>query len=474
MEIPLLKDLANFSFLIYGACLTSIYFLGIFLANRGIFRSKRRNVFLRSKDVISASDLPHVTLIAPAYNEGPTIIDNVLSLLLLKYPYYDLIVVNDGSSDDSLEKLIHRFKLVPTEPESLKGVIPTAKLRNVYKSTLSHYTNLTVVDKENGGRSDAVNAGINIASSELILCTDADCIIEENAIIKMVTPFLDEEGKEIIACGGGIGVANGSVIENGVLKKLKLPRNLLGRIQVVEYIRAFLLGRMAWGEVNGLLLVSGAFGMYPRQRLMEIGGFDTNTIGEDFELCVRLRRHMENLKKPYKVIYLPLTLCWTEAPDNYSIFVKQRDRWARGLWETLKTQGKLIGNPNYRAMGMLFLPYWVIFEFGAPLIEFAGLLYLLLSGYMGWLNWEMALNLFLFVYLLGCLFSTAAVFMYVNNFNEYNNFRHISGLLIAAYLEPLVFHPVLVFASIKGYYKMLFNIKSGWGTMTRKGFAQSS
>lgn len=471
MIVFLLKDFADYLFFIYGISLMSIYFIGIALANIGIFKSKRRNIFLRSRDVISASDLPHVSLIAPAFNEGLTIIDNVLSLLLLKYPYYELIVVNDGSADDSLEKLINRFKLIPIEIKFSEGSIKTATVRGIYKSSLSYYRNLTIVDKANGGRSDAINAGINIANSELILCTDADCIIEESAIIKMVTPFLEEEEKEIIACGGGIGIANGSVIEDGILKKLKLPKDLLTRVQVVEYIRAFLLGRMAWGEVNGLLLVSGAFGMYPRQRIMEIGGFDTNTIGEDFELCVRLRKHMENLKIPYKVIYLPLTLCWTEAPDTYEIFIKQRDRWARGLWETLKTHRTLIFNPRYRSMGMVFLPHWVIFEFGAPIIEFCGLLYLILSFFMGWINLEMALNLLLIVYLLGCIFSTAAIFMYVNSFNQYNNPKHISKLLIAAYLEPFLFHPVLVYASMKGYFKILFKIKSGWGTMTRKGFA---
>lgn len=470
MEVFILKNIADHFFLFYGASLVSVYFLGIIFANIGILKSKRRNTFLSSRGVISASDLPHVSLIAPAYNEGLTIIDNVLSLLLLKYPYYELIVVNDGSDDDSLEKLIKRFKLVPVKNEMPRGSIRTATVRNIYKSSLAHYKNLTIVDKENGGRSDAVNVGINIAGSELILCTDADCIIEETAIIKMVTPFLEVEQREVVACGGGIGIANGSHIKNGVLRKLNLPPNLLGKVQVVEYMRAFLLGRMAWGEVNGLMLVSGAFGMYPRQRLMEIGGFDPNTIGEDLELCVRLRRHMEKLKVPYKVVYLPLTLCWTEAPDNYNIFVKQRDRWARGLWETLKTHTKLIGNPRFRAMGTVFLPYWVVFEFGAPIIEFVGLVYLALSAFMGWVNWKVALELFAVVYLLGCIMSTAAVFMYVNNFNQYNNFKHIFKLLLAAYLEPFVFHPVLVYASIKGYLKMVFNIQSGWGKMTRKGF----
>lgn len=471
MEISIVKHFGDHLFLVYGISLVTLYFLGVILASIGIQRSKRRNIFLRSRDVISATDLPHVSLIAPAYNEGLTIIDNVLSLLLLKYPYYELIVVNDGSEDDSLSKLIDRFALVPVPGRSHKGPIATATIRNIYKSELSQYKNLTIIDKENGGRSDALNAGINISGSELILCTDADCIVEESAIVKMVTPFLEVENREVVACGGAIGIANGSHIEDGVLKKLRLPKNLLGKMQVVEYMRSFLVGRMAWGQINGLMLVSGAFGMYPRRRLLEVGGFDPNTVGEDLELCVRLRKHMELLKIPYQVVYLPLTLCWTEAPSNYDIFIKQRDRWARGLWETLKTHRRLPFNPKMRSMGLVFLPYWIIFEFGAPIIELLGLAYFGLSTYFGWIQWEAALELFITIYLLGCLLSTSAVFMYVNNFNEYNNFKHIGKLLLAAYLEPFVFHPFIVFASIKGYFKMVFKIKSGWGQMTRKGFA---
>lgn len=466
--------LINQGFMIYGSMLLCIYFCGILLANKGIFRARKRNVLLRSREVITTSDLPHITLIAPAYNEGLTIIDNVLSLLLLKYPYYDLIVVNDGSKDDSLSKLISRFDLEPVEYRKDDWSLSTARVRNVYKSKDRLFRNLTVVDKENGGRSDAINTGINISRTELILCTDADCIIEETALIRMVTPFLEEEGEEIIACGGGIGLANGSVIENGVLKKLNLPKNLLATVQVVEYIRAFLLGRMAWGEINGLLLVSGAFGMFPRRRLIEVGGFDTATIGEDLELCVRLRRHMEKLKIPHRLEYLPHTLCWTEAPHTYSIFIKQRDRWARGLCQTLVKHKDVMGNYKYPKLGALIFPYWLLFEFGAPIVEVLGLCYLAFSAYMNWINVDTALYLFLLMYLLGCLFSSVAIFMYVNNFSHYKGFRQITWLLTAAFLEPIFFHPVLVYASIKGYFKMIFGIDTGWGEMTRKGFSANT
>ena len=457
-------------FLIYGVCLISIYFAGVILSNRAVKRNKRRSRFLKVSDIVSATDIPSVSLVAPAFNEGLTIVENVKSLLSIQYPFYELIVVNDGSTDNSMELLIEKYDLEPFDATFVIQPIPTATVNRIYKSKKVQFKHLTVIDKNNGGRADALNAGINFAGTELVLCTDADCIIEQEAILKMVRPYLEEGGKEIIACGGGIGIANDSIIRDGVLKKLNVPNDLVPTIQVVEYIRAFLIGRMGWGEINGLMLVSGAFGMYPRTRMIEVGGFDAKTVGEDLELCIRLRVHMEKLKKPYKVVYIPETLCWTEAPPDYSIFIKQRDRWARGLWETLKLHKYLFLNPRYRNMGMFFFPYWCFFEFGAPIVEFLGFISLVLFGYLGFINWTTAILLFTSVYLLGCIFSTVSIFFYVKNFRHYSSPVQISELLLAAYLEPFLFHPILVYGQMKGYYKKLFRIKSGWGVMTRKGF----
>ena len=477
-QLDLLKHFlfwaVNIGFFSYGLFLISFYFTGIFLARRAIERNKKRAVFLQIKDIVSASDIPSVTLVAPAFNEGMTIIENVRSLLSIQYPYYELIIVNDGSTDDMLEKLIREFHLEARDATFITQPIPTASVKYVYKSRDMKYAHLTVIDKNNGGRADAINAGVNFADTELVLCTDADCIIEQDALLKMVRPYLEENDKEIIACGGGIGIANDSVVKNGILKELRLPRKFVPMVQVVEYMRAFLLGRMAWSEINGLMLVSGAFGMYPRKRMIEVGGFDANTVGEDLELCIRLRRHMEQLKKPYKVVYLPETLCWTEAPPDYSIFIKQRDRWARGLWETLRKHKKLFLNPRYRNMGLFFYPYWLLFEFGAPIIEFLGLICIIIFSILGLINWHLAILLFGFVYLLGCIFSTAAIFMYIRRFDHYTQPKQLGELLLAAYLEPFLFHPVLVYGQMKGYYKKLFGIKSGWGVMTRKGFSSEN
>ncbi|WP_262509546.1 glycosyltransferase family 2 protein [Tenacibaculum piscium] len=305
-------------------------------------------------------------------------------------------------------------------------VLKLKKYIKVYKSINAKYTSLTVVDKFNGGRSDAINCGIIFAKSNLVLCTDADCIIEQDALLKMVRPYIEATEKEVIASGGIIGILNDSVIKNGIIKEIKMPKKLLPRIQIVEYIRAFLLGRMAWGHINGLMLVSGAFGLYSRHRLLEVGGLDKDTIGEDLELCIRLRSHMESLNKPYKVVYIPEVLCWTEAPPNFKVYLSQRDRWAR-----------------------VYLIYYIVNDF---------------------IHWDVAILLALTVYLAGCVFSTIAILMYSLNYKHYSKPKMIFQLLLASYLESFYSHPVNLYAQLKGFFKKIFRINTGWGTMSRAGF----
>jgi cellulose synthase/poly-beta-1,6-N-acetylglucosamine synthase-like glycosyltransferase len=468
--IDSIKNSTEWFFLLYGALLFLWYFTFVILAIKSTRKNKKRASFLKLNDIKASFDLPSVSLIAPAYNEGKTIVTNVYSLLSIQYPFYDLILVNDGSKDNSLNLLIEEFLLEKTENYSIVEGLSSSQIIAVYKSTHPKYPNFTLVDKINGGRADAINVGISLSNTDLILCTDADCIIEQDAILKMVRPYLEEFDKEVIACGAAIGIANDSKIKNGILNELRLPKNIIARIQVVEYIRAFLLGRMAWSEVNGLLLVSGAFGLYPRKRLLEVGGFDAATVGEDLELCIRLRAHMERKKLPYDVVYIPETLCWTEAPSSFKIYRTQRDRWARGLWETLKKHRYLFFNFKYGNMGTIFFPYWVFFEFLAPIVEFLGMIIIILYIAFGSINLPFALYLFLCVYLIGCLFSTISILLYTYYFRNYAKKGMVFKLLIAAYLESFITHPVMVFSEIRGYYKKLFGIKSSWGTMTRKGF----
>ena len=465
-------EIFSYGIMMYSLILIISY---IFIGVYSIGETKHylnKNSFTDYNAISSSSKAPRVSIIAPAYNEGATIIENVRSLLSLHYNNLELIIVNDGSKDDSLEKLIDKYDLYKTS-YFVNSQIKTKPVKGVYKSRKLIYRKLIVVDKENGGKADALNTGINISSYEYTVCVDVDCILEQDSLLKLVKPFLENTTKKVIATGGVIRIANSCVIENGRLIQVNLPKKFLPRVQTLEYIRAFLLGRMAWSRLNGLLLISGAFGAFDKEIAIKCGGYDTETVGEDIELVVRMRRYMEELELPYKVSFIPDPLCWTEAPDNFKILGRQRNRWTRGTIETLKIHKKMFFNPDYGILGLLSYPYWFFFEFLAPIIEFFGLISLAFFAYFGMINWTYFINLLLMVFSFGILYSVFAILMEVLTYNQYKKKSEILKLVLTAMLEPIFFHPFVVYSAIRGNIDYLRKKKS-WGEMTRTGFGTTN
>ncbi len=416
----------------------------------------------------SSPHAPSVSILAPAYNEGATIVENARSLLSLYYANMEVLIINDGSKDDCLQKLIDAYKLERI-PKHVQYTIPTKEVRGIYKSTNPAYKKLVVIDKVNGGKADALNVGINVSSNDYIVCIDVDCILEQDAVLKMIKPFLEETDAKVIASGGVVRVANSCVVENGRLVKVRLPQNYWARMQSLEYIRAFILGRMAWARLNGLLLISGAFGAFDKKVAIAAGGYDHKTVGEDMELVVRMRRYMEERDEPYKVTYIPDPLCWTEAPVSSKILGRQRNRWTRGTIETLKFHRVMFFNPRYGLLGMLSYPYWFFFEMLAPPIEFFGMVVFLLLAAFGLINWYMFIALLVFIISFGYLYSAFAAFMEVRTYNMYRRRTDMMKLLLTALTEPFFFHPFVVWAAIKGYVDIIRK-KNSWGEMTRTGF----
>ena len=263
---------------------------------------------------------------------------------------------------------------------------------------------LTVIDKNNGGKADSLNAGINICHSDLFVSIDADSIIEADSILKLVKPFLEEKDKKVIGTGGVIRIVNSCDVERGHIREIKIPSQFLPRLQVLEYTRAFLLGRMAWSQLDGLMLISGAMGMFDRETVIKAGGYSVKTVGEDMELVLRMRRYMAENEKKYEVTYIPDPLCWTEVPSDLKSMRKQRTRWTRGLIESLRTHRKMFFNSNYGRLGLLGYPYWFFFEWMAPLIAFAGFIYTIYLIIRDSLNWPFYLLLFLLSIHLQCVF----------------------------------------------------------------------
>jgi cellulose synthase/poly-beta-1,6-N-acetylglucosamine synthase-like glycosyltransferase len=429
-----------------------------------------KNRFIDYSTLAASDHAPSLSILAPAYNEAATIIENVRSLLSTHYNNFEVVIINDGSKDDTLQKLIPAYELALGD-HYFHPHLTTKKVRGIYKSSNPVYKRLIVVDKENGGKADALNVGINIASNQYIVCIDVDCILEQDAMLKLVRPFLENENRRVIATGGVVRIANSCEIKDGKIVQVHLPRQFLPCMQTLEYIRAFLLGRMAWSRIDGLLLISGAFGAFDREIAIEAGGYDHNTVGEDMELVVRMRRYMEERKLPYKIAYIPDPLCWTEAPATFKILGRQRNRWTRGTIETLKLHKKMFFNKNYGVLGLLSYPYWFFFEFLAPLVEFTGFVGFVLFALFGLIDWPFFLSLFLFVYSFAVLYSVFAILMEVLTYNQYKKRSEIFKLLLMALVEPFVFHPFVVWAAVRGNIDLLRKKKS-WGEMTRQGFAQ--
>ncbi|MGN8056120.1 glycosyltransferase [Pedobacter sp. 22163] len=465
-----LTDFFTYGLLTYSLVLLSCY---VFIAafSMGEIRNYlRKNSFTDYGVLAGSRQAPSISILAPAYNEGANIIENVRSLLSINYTNLEVIIINDGSKDDSLSKLIEVYDLYKAD-FFINGQIETKEVRGVYRSRKVVYRKLIVVDKQNGGKADALNVGINVSSNDYIVCIDVDCILEQDAILKLAKPFLENTKERVIATGGVIRIANSCIVENGRLLKVKLPRQFLPRVQTLEYIRAFLLGRMAWSRLNGLLLISGAFGAFDKEIVIKCGGYNHKTVGEDMELVVRMRRYMQEKGIAHKVSFIPDPLCWTEAPSTFKILGRQRNRWTRGTIETLQIHKVMFFNPKYGLLGMISYPYWFFFEFLAPLVEFFGFITFIVLASFGLIQWSFFLGLLLFIFSFGFLYSVFAILMEVLTYNQYKTNRNLLLLILTAFLEPLIFHPFVVWSAIKGNIDLLRK-KNSWGEMTRKGFTK--
>jgi poly-beta-1,6-N-acetyl-D-glucosamine synthase len=465
----ILYEVVNLLVVVYSVGIAFSYLFLAFLSALEMRKYIRKNQFVDGNYILSSPFAPGISLIAPAYNEGLTIIANIKSLLSIMYNNFEVIVVNDGSKDDTMQQMITAFNLVRVDYD-LRGSLNTKPVRGIYKSTNRAFKKLLVVDKVNGGKADALNVGLNISKKDLVACIDVDCIIEADALLKMVKPFL-EEPAEVIASGGVVRIANSCIVEEGRLVEVRLPEKLIARFQVLEYIRAFLLGRMAWSKLNGLFLISGAFGLFKRDIAVKAGGYNTQTVGEDMELVMRMRIYMHDQKRKYKVSFIPDPLCWTEAPSTYKILKRQRNRWARGTFETLKIHRKIFFNPKYGVMGMISYPFWVFFEWLAPFIEVIGFLFFAGLAACGMIDWVFFFIIFLGTYCFSFFISMFALFTEEMSFFKYTQKTDILKMILTALIEPFWFHPRVVLWSLQGNLDIIKGKKS-WGEMTREGFVQ--
>jgi cellulose synthase/poly-beta-1,6-N-acetylglucosamine synthase-like glycosyltransferase len=405
---------------------------------------------------------PPITLLVPAFNEEATIASSLWSMLQLEYPSFEIVVVNDGSRDGTLEVLKREFEL-RRFPEAYRVAIASQPVRGIYRSP--RFPNLRVIDKENGGKADALNAGINSARSPLVCVVDADSVLQRDSLQRVVRPFLEDPG--VIACGGTVRLANGCRVSEGFLEKVGLPASWLARIQVVEYLRAFLFGRMGWSPLNAMLIISGAFGLFRRQALIDAGGYRTDTVGEDMELVVRLHREHRLARRPYRIVFVPDPICWTEAPESLQVLRSQRKRWQRGLMESLSRNRRLLFHPRGGAPGWLAFPVLLLFEAVGPVVELAGWLTMGLALLLGGVSWQ-AFSAFLLAAVgLALLLSMSALLLEEISFHLYDKPRQMLVLLAAMLLENVGYRQLTAWWRFEAVLLWLLRRPGRWGDMKR-------
>ncbi|WP_303985128.1 glycosyltransferase family 2 protein [Niallia circulans] len=408
-----------------------------------------------------------VSIIVPAYNEEAGIIPSVRSLLSINYPQFEIIVVNDGSIDQTLQKMMEQYEMVHIE-KVVRKQLSTKPIKGIYQSKL--LPKLYLIDKENGGKADALNAGLNFSHFPYICSLDGDSVLERDAFLKVMKPIMDSD-EEVIASSGSIRIANGCKIKNGQVLEIGLSRHPLVIMQIIEYLRAFLMGRIGLSRHNLLLIISGAFGVFSKKWVLKAGGYQTNTVGEDMELVVRIHRLLKETKEKKKIVYVPDPVCWTEVPEEIKYLRRQRRRWHRGLYESLWNHRKLTLNPKYGNIGLISFPYFWLIEFFGPIIEFLGYVYTIIALFFGGVYLEFAILILLLSCIYGSIFSMAAVLLEEWSLRKYPKVSHIILLFFYSLTESFWYRPLTVFWRCEGIWQLIRRDKS-WGEMSRKGVSE--
>ena len=409
---------------------------------------------------------PPIALLAPAYNEAMTVAESVRSLLSIRYPDFEIIVINDGSKDETLRILIDTFQMELTQARDYELIVGHRPIRGLYVSRL--HPRLLVIDKENGGKADALNAGLNLATAPVVCSMDADSLLEPDALLRGVQPFL-EDPQRVIAVGGTIRVANGCTIADGRIVKVGAPRNLLALMQTIEYLRAFLMARLAWSQLGALTIISGAFGLFRRTAVLEVGGYAHGTVGEDMELVVRLHRHFREAKKPYSIAFVPEPVCWTEAPETLKVLSRQRARWHRGTLETFERHRVMAFNPKYGAVGVIGFGWIVLSDVIGPPMEMLGYALIPVWSWLGVLSMDYLYAFIGVTFAFGVALSVGALALEEQELHRFPRTRDLVVLTGAAILENFGYRQLNQLWRLRGTIEWLRGAQS-WGEMTRKGF----
>jgi cellulose synthase/poly-beta-1,6-N-acetylglucosamine synthase-like glycosyltransferase len=467
---PLLQDISFFFawfIMVYMLIVITFYSVVMLIS---ILQLRREYKLDREKTYSDYSEdlfTKPVSIIVPAFNEEAGIVHSIRSLLSINYPVFEIVVVNDGSSDRTLESVIESYDMKEIQ-KVVRWQVDSKPIKRVYQSKI--LPSLYLIDKDNGGKADALNAGLNFSHFPYICSLDGDSVLERDAFLKVMKPIIDSN-EEVIASGGSIRIANGCEIRNGEVLKIGLSSNPLVIMQVIEYLRAFLMGRIGLSRHNLLLIISGAFGVFSKHWVVQAGGYRTDTVGEDMELVVRIHRLLKETGAKKRIVYVPDPVCWTEVPESMMYLRRQRRRWHRGLFESLWSHRKLMMNSKYGQIGFISFPYFWIVEFFGPIVELSGYIYIVFSLFAGGIYLEFAILIFFLSCLYGSLFSAFAILLEEWSLRKYPRVSDLLKLFLYSLTETIWYRPLTVFWRCQGIWQMLRG-ENSWGEMKRKGVSQ--
>jgi cellulose synthase/poly-beta-1,6-N-acetylglucosamine synthase-like glycosyltransferase len=460
-----LLDLSNHTLFWYYVGSNVSYLVMLIIALKTAAAHQRRLESYRLGWLKESPLAPPVTMIVPAHNEEKSIRVAVRNLLELDYPQLEIVVVNDGSQDRTLEEMREEFRLRQVRAVYVAET-KCAPIRGLYRSENSG--NLLVVDKEAGGsKADAINAGLNAATSPYICVVDADSVLERDALLRIMVPILADP-KRVVAVGGIIRVLNGSEIEGGHLKRVRLPRKSIEVIQVIEYLRAFLIGREAWGQGNMLMIISGAFGVFRTDLVRAVGGYRPRAIGEDFDLVARMHRLLLERGADYHIHFVPDPMCWTEVPSDLRSLARQRARWQKGLLDVLWPNRDMLFRPRYGRIGSFALPHLWLFELLAPVFELTGLATIVLAACLGVLSRHFFLQFLLFGYAFATVISIGSVLQEEITYKRYNDWQDVFRLISYCFLEHFPYRQLHMIWRLHGLWQYLRG-DMAWRPLKRKG-----
>jgi len=423
---------------------------------------------IRMEGIRSSPFTPPISLLVPARNEEMCIVDNVKSLLRLDYPHLEVIVVNDASQDGTMRELRENFGL-HRSPILYIAEIETAPVIGIYRSAA--HRQLLVLDKQSAGcKADAINVGINAATSPYVCVVDADSILEKDSLSRIMAGVISDP-ERVVAVGGIVRILNGSIVQGAELKEVRLPKTHIEMLQVIEYLRAFLVGREAWAAFNLLPIISGAFGIFRRDLLLKIGGFRADAVGEDFDLIIRLHRYLHDHNIDYHINFIPDPTCWTEAPSDYTSLARQRARWHKGLLDTLWSTRDMLFRKRYGRVGWIILPYMWLFECFSPVLELLGYGTIILAAILGALSQHFFIQFLLFGYAFATLISVGSVLLEEMNYRRYSGWREVAWLLTYCFFEHLPYRQMTMCWRLRGIWEYLRGDLS-WHQVKRTGTSE--